>query len=75
MLRKSVCAQTKIVMCDIHNDSGGIIVALRMHEDLQVNDMATRLNRVVILISAKRQHDWSCKKGHGGKRKSVYLLA
>lgn len=75
MLRKSVCAQTKIVMRDILHDSGGIIVAPRMHEDLQVNDMEMRLNRVVRLISAKRQHDWSCKKGRGGKRKLVNLLA
>lgn len=75
MLRKSVYAQTKIVMRDIHNDSGGIIVAPHMHEDLQVNGMATRLNRVVRLISAKMHHDRSCKKGLGGKRKSVYLLA
>ena len=58
-------------MREIHDDSGGIIGAPRMHEDLQAEGMEASLNRVSRLMSLNGLYGWPRKKGRGAKRKSV----
>ena len=56
---------------DIHDDSGGIIGAPRMHEDLQAEGESISLNRVARLMVAHGIQGWPRKKGRGGKRKTA----
>lgn len=58
-------------MREIHDDSGGIIGAPRMHEDLQAEGLKASLNRVARLMSANGLYGWPRKKGRGSKRKSA----
>ena len=58
-------------MHEIHDDSGGIIGAPRMHEDLQAEGKQASLNRVARLVSLNGLFGWPRKKGRGAKRKSV----
>lgn len=55
----------------IHEDSGGIIGAPRMHEDLQEAGFSASLNRVARLMAVNGIQGWPRKKGRGCKRKSV----
>jgi len=56
---------------EIHDDSGGIIGAPRMHEDLLDAGIQTSLNRVARVMSVNNIYGWPRKKGRGVKRKSV----
>jgi len=56
---------------DIHDDSGGIIGAPRMHEDLQSEGASISLNRVARLMAAHGIQGWPRKKGRGRKRQTV----
>lgn len=47
----------------IHNDSGGIIGAPRMHEDLAAEGETASLNRIARLMSANDIQGWPRKKG------------
>nr|WP_095533328.1 IS3 family transposase [Vibrio spartinae] len=58
-------------MREIHDDSGGIIGAPRMHEDLQAEGLKASLNRVARLMSANGLYGWPRKKGRGAKRQSA----
>ncbi|SJN58412.1 hypothetical protein BQ6471_03010 [Vibrio gazogenes] len=50
-------------MRELHDDSGGIIGAPRMHEDLQAEGLKASLNRVARLMSANGLYGWPRKKG------------
>ena len=56
---------------DIHDDSGGIIGAPRMHEDLQSEGESISLNRVARLMATHGIQGWPRKKGRGQKRQTV----
>lgn len=56
---------------EIHEDSGGIIGAPRMQEDLQDEGKQASLNRIARLMSINGIQGWPRKKGRGSKRKSV----
>ena len=56
---------------DIHDDSGGIIGAPRMHEDLQAEGESISLNRVARLMAEHGIQGWPCKKRRGRQRKTV----
>jgi len=56
---------------DIHDDSGGIIGAPRMHEDLQAEGENISLNRVARLMAEHGIQGWPRKKGRGRQRKTV----
>lgn len=56
---------------EIHDDSGGIIGAPRMHEDLQDEGIKASLNRVARLMAINGIQGWPRKKGRGAKRKSA----
>jgi len=56
---------------DIHDDSGGIIGAPRMHEDLQAEGESISLNRVARLMAENGIQGWPRKKGRGRKRQTV----
>ncbi|MBM95580.1 MAG: IS3 family transposase [Oceanospirillaceae bacterium] len=58
-------------MKEIHTDSGGIIGAPRMHEDLQAEGEKLSLNRVARLMAKHQLQGWPRKKGRGSKRSSV----
>lgn len=55
---------------EIHDDSGGIVGAPRMHEDLQDEGKQASLNRVARLMSLHGIQGWPRKKGRGSKRKA-----
>ncbi|WP_343801972.1 IS3 family transposase [Marinobacterium maritimum] len=56
---------------EIHMDSGGIIGAPRMHEDLVAEGNAVSLNRVARLMSANGIQGWPRKKRRGVRRSSL----
>jgi len=56
---------------DIHDDSGGIIGAPRMHEDLQAEGENISLNRVARLMALHGIQGWPRKNGRGRKRTTV----
>lgn len=56
---------------EINTDSGGVIGAPRMHEDLEGEGYTVSLNRVARLMSVHGIQGWPRKKGRGSKRKSV----
>ncbi len=56
---------------DIHDDSGGIIGAPRMHEELQSQGERISLNRVARLMAAHGIQGWPRKKGRGRNRQTV----
>lgn len=58
-------------MREIHDDSGGIIGAPRMHEDLQAEGRHVSVNRVARLMAANGLYGWPRKKGRGAKRRAV----
>ena len=58
-------------MREIHDDSGGIIGAPRMYEDLQAEGFEGSLNRIARITSVNGLYGWPRKKGRGAKRKSV----
>ena len=58
-------------MREIHDDSGGIIGAPRMHEDLQAEGLEASLNRIARIMSINELYGWPRKKGRGTKRSSV----
>lgn len=58
-------------MREIHDDSGGIIGAPRMHEDLQGEGVQASLNRIARLMATNGIYGWPRKKGRGAKRSSV----
>ena len=55
---------------DIHDDSGGIIGAPRMHEDLQDEGRRVSLNRVARIMAENGIQGWPRKKGKGRTRRS-----
>ncbi len=55
----------------IHTDSGGIIGAPRMHEDLLAEGEQLSLNRVARLMAAQGLQGWPRKKGRGRKAASM----
>ena len=59
---------------EIHDDSGGIIGAPRMHEDLQAEGEGVSLNRVARLMSLQGIQGWPRKKGRGRGRATVRPL-
>jgi len=70
-LRKAENARLLERIRDIHDDSGGIIGAPRMHEDLQAEGESISLNRVARLMAAHGIQGWPRKKGRGSKRRTV----
>ena len=54
----------------IHDDSGGVIGAPRMHEDLCDEGERLNLNRVARIMAADQLQGWPRKKGRGSKRGS-----
>ena len=58
-------------MREIHDDSGGIIGAPRMHEDLQAEGLQASLNRIARLMAVNGIYGWPRKKGRGTKRSSI----
>jgi putative transposase len=54
-------------MREIHDDSGGIIGAPRMHEDLQSEGIKASLNRIARVMSVNGLYGWPRKKGRGVK--------
>ena len=56
---------------EIHDDSGGIIGAPRMHEDLQDEGISASLNRVARVMAINDLQGWPRKRGRGAKRKSI----
>lgn len=56
---------------EIHVDSGGILGAPRMHEDLVAEGYAVSLNRVARLMSANGIQGWPRKKRRGVRRPSL----
>lgn len=58
-------------MKEIHADSGGVIGAPRMHEDLLLEGEKLSLNRVARLMAKQGIQGWPRKKGRGRKRSSV----
>ncbi|MEW9798553.1 IS3 family transposase [Alteromonas lipolytica] len=57
---------------EIHDDSGGIIGAPHMHEDLQGEGIRASLNRIARLMATNVIYGWPRKKGRGAKRSSVH---
>ncbi len=55
----------------MHTDSGGVIGAPRMHEDLEAEGEKLSLNRVARLMVKHGLQGWPRKKGRGSKRSSV----
>ena len=55
---------------EIHEDSGGIIGAPRMHEDLKEEKETVSLNRVARLMALHGLQGWPRKKGRGRKTPS-----
>lgn len=55
---------------EIHDDSGGVIGAPRMHEDLQDEGEQISLNRVARLMSLNGIQGWPRRKGRGRKRQA-----
>ena len=55
---------------EIHDDSGGVIGAPRMHEDLGAEGETASLNRVARLMSTHGIQGWPRKKGKHWKRSS-----
>lgn len=53
---------------EIHEDSGGVIGAPRMHEDLRAEGETVSLNRVARLMSAQGIQGWPRRKGRHWKR-------
>ncbi|AAV80895.1 helix-turn-helix protein [Idiomarina sp. 017G] len=53
---------------EIHEDSGGVIGAPRMHEDLSIEGERVSLNRVARLMAVNGFQGWTHKKGRGRKR-------
>jgi putative transposase len=56
---------------DIHDDSGGIIGAPRMHEDLLDEGRRVSLNRVARIMAVNGIQGWPRKKGKGRKRQAA----
>ncbi len=56
---------------EIHDDSGGIIGAPRMHEDLVAEGEVVSLNRVARLMSAHGIQGWPRKKSKRGKTSNM----
>ena len=59
---------------EIHDDSGGIIGAPRMHEDLRAEGESVSLNRVARLMSAHGLQGWPRKKGRDRGRSTARPL-
>ncbi len=55
---------------EIHEDSGGIIGAPRMHEDLREEKETASLNRIARLMAEHGLQSWPRKKGRGRKTPS-----
>lgn len=58
-------------MKEIHSDSGGVIGAPRMHEDLVSEGERVSLNRVARLMATQGLQGWPRKKGRGRKRSTI----
>ncbi len=58
----------------IHTDSGGVIGAPRMHEDLLAEGELLSLNRVARLMATEGLQGWPRKKGRGRKAASLRPL-
>jgi len=56
---------------ELHADSGGMLGAPRMHEDLLAEGEQVSLNRVARLMSVAGLQGWPRKKGRGRKRSSI----
>jgi len=56
---------------EIHEDSGGVIGAPRMHEDLSIEGERLSLNRVARLMAVNGVQGWPRKKGRGRKRQAA----
>ena len=56
---------------EIHEDSGGVIGAPRMHEDLSIEGERLSLNRVARLMAVNSVQGWPRKKGRGRKRQAA----
>lgn len=56
---------------EIHSDSGGIIGAQRMHEDLVAEGSSVSRNRVARLMSANGVQGWLRKRRRGVRRSSL----
>lgn len=69
--RQTENARIAVRMKEIHTDSGGVIGAPRMHEDLQSEGEKLSLNRVARLMVKHGLQGWPRKKGRGSKRSSV----
>ena len=69
--RQTENARIAVRMKEIHTDSGGVVGAPRMQEDLQSEGEALSLNRVARLMSKHGLQGWLRKKGSGPKRSSV----
>ena len=64
-------ARIAVQMKEMHTDSGGVIGAPRMHEDLEAEGEKLSLNRVARLMVKHGLQGWPRKKGRGSKRSSV----
>ena len=72
--RQTENARIAVQMKEIHTDSGGIIGAPRMHEDLQSEGETLSLNRVARLMTKHGLQGWPRKKVRGLKRSFVRPL-
>ena len=69
--RQTENARIDIRIKEIHTDSGCVIGAPSMHEDLQAEGEKLSLNRVVRLMAKNGLQGWPRKQGRGSKRSSV----
>lgn len=58
-------------MKELHADSGGVLGAPRMHDDLRAEGERVSLNHVARLMATYGLQGWPRRKKRGGKRKST----